>query len=113
MAGHIFPVWTSFRGGKGVATSAGACIAVFPIYVPLDLVVALLGAMRSQRALVATRIACAIWVVASVLWTVFDWPNLWGPDPGVLLVVFAVLGSVMILWAFADADRRTASTEAT
>ena len=106
VAGHIFPVWTRLRGGKGVATSAGACIAVFPVYVPLDLVVAVLGAMRSRRALVATRIACAIWVVAAALWTVFDWPNLWGPEPGPLLVVFAALGSAMILWAFADAARR-------
>ncbi len=109
VAGHVFPVWTRFRGGKGVATSAGACIAVFPIYVPFDFVVAVLGAMRSRRATVSTQIACAIWVVAAVLWTVFDWPNLWGPEPGPLLVVFAVVSSAMILWAFRDAARRTAS----
>lgn len=29
--GHIFPVFASFRGGKGVATIAGALIAVAPI----------------------------------------------------------------------------------
>ncbi len=62
----------------------------------------------SRRAAVGTRIACTIWVVAAVLWTVFDWPNLWGPEPGPLLVVFAVLGSAMILWAFADGARRAA-----
>ena len=105
IAGHIFPVWTRFRGGKGVATSVGACIAVFPAYVPIDFVVAMLGAARSRRAVIGTRIACGIWVAAAVAWTVFDWPNLWGPPPGPMLIVFSVLGAGMIVWAFWHADR--------
>ena len=28
--GHIFPVFASFRGGKGVATTAGAVMGIFP-----------------------------------------------------------------------------------
>lgn len=105
VAGHIFPVWTRFHGGKGVATSAGACIAVFPAYVPIDLVVAFLGAARSRQAVVGTRIGCAVWVVASVLWWSFGWSNLWGPKPSVWLVGFALVGAGMILWAFRHASR--------
>ncbi len=26
--GHVFPVWLKFKGGKGVATSIGACLAM-------------------------------------------------------------------------------------
>lgn len=31
VAGHNFPVWLGFRGGKGIATSAGVMIALFPL----------------------------------------------------------------------------------
>ena len=106
IAGHIFPVWSGFRGGKGVATSAGACLAVFPAYFPINLAVALLSAVRSGRATLGTQIGCAIWIVAAGLWWAFDWPNLWGPEPGPGLLVFAVVGSALILWAFAAAARK-------
>lgn len=33
MVGHIFPVWLGFKGGKGISTSAGVMIALFPIWV--------------------------------------------------------------------------------
>lgn len=39
VAGHSFPVFAGFRGGKGVATSAGGITAMFPLVAPFCLAV--------------------------------------------------------------------------
>lgn len=31
IVGHIYPIFMNFRGGKGIATFGGMCIAIFPI----------------------------------------------------------------------------------
>jgi glycerol-3-phosphate acyltransferase PlsY len=111
IAGHIFPVWSGFRGGKGVATSAGACLAVFPAYFPIDLAVAGASALKSRRADLGTQVACFIWVVSALVWWLADLPNLWGPDPSVGLFLFAVVGSTMILYKFRVAARKVAVVE--
>lgn len=33
LAGHIFPVWLKFKGGRGLASAAGGMLAVVPAYV--------------------------------------------------------------------------------
>ena len=100
IVGHIFPVWTGFRGGKGVATAAGACVAVFPAFVGLNVVMALVLAVVSHRATFGTYLGCAVWIGAAALWWAFGWWNLWGPEPDVWLLVFSAVGAGLVLWAF-------------
>lgn len=50
IAGHIFPVWLRFRGGKGVATSLGVVLAIYPFFTFPGL------------------IALGVWVVVVLIW---------------------------------------------
>ena len=109
IGGHIWPVWSRFRGGKGVATSAGACLAVFPAYFPIDAGVAAVGAVRSRNAETSVRISAVAWTLCAALWWRRGWANLWGPRPTAGLPAFAAVSSAMIVAKFASA-RRAAMT---
>ncbi len=57
IAGHAYPLWTGFRGGKGAAVGAGALAALFPGSVPFCLGAFLLGALGSGYASVGSLAA--------------------------------------------------------
>ena len=96
IAGHVAPPQRGFRGGKGVATSAGACLVVFPAYFPIDTAVAALSAITSRDSSSAIRISCAAWTAAAIVWWRRQWSNAWGPQPTIALPLFAAAGSWMI-----------------
>ena len=84
VAGHLWPVWLRFRGGKGLATGFGACLALSPIVggLALLLLLGLLPVLRPSL-LALTVVLVAAPVVALVI------------DPvaalGVLLMALLVL----------------------
>lgn len=103
VAGHCYPVWTGFRGGKGVAASVGQCFATFPAYFPIDVAVAAATSavpVVRQRAFAATVASCVCWVAGGFLWWAKGWRNGWGPKPTVMLPVSALLSSAIILERF-------------
>jgi acyl phosphate:glycerol-3-phosphate acyltransferase len=106
IAGHVAPPWNGFNGGKGVATSAGACLAVFPVYFPVDIGVAALGATHTRNAERAVQLAGVAWVSAALAWWRYRLPNAWGPPPTRALPGFSATGAGMILFAFARARRK-------
>lgn len=105
IAGHVAPPWSSFRGGKGIATSAGACLAVFPAYFPVDAGVAALTAVASRSAGSAIRWSCLAWTGAALLWWRRKLPNAWGPEPSAALPAFAAASSAIILARVGSRER--------
>jgi acyl phosphate:glycerol-3-phosphate acyltransferase len=101
IAGHILPPWSRFRGGKGVATSAGACLAVFPAYFPIYLALAAAVATVSRSSEVAAQVSGGAWIAAAIVWWTASLPNAWGPAPGIGLLAFVVASTLLILVKFA------------
>jgi glycerol-3-phosphate acyltransferase PlsY len=105
IAGHCWPAYNGFRGGKGVAAAGGSFFSVFPPMVAVDGLttgaVALLG--KSSR--LAIRVAIVVWIVSAAVWWAADWPTWWGPEPGPGLLVYAIVGAAMIQARFALASR--------
>jgi glycerol-3-phosphate acyltransferase PlsY len=113
VVGHCHPVWTRFRGGKGVAASVGQCLMTFPAYFPVDAVVAgltvALPAWR-KRAFGSMVVSSICWVTGGVIWWRRDWRNAWGPKPSPALPIAALVSSAVIIGRFiAEASGEQAS----
>ena len=106
VVGHCYPLWSRFRGGKGVATSVGQVIATFPAYFPLDVMAAAVGIALPKgphRAFVANTVASVTWVTAATVWWRKNLPNLWGSEPTAGLPLAAAVSSLVIFVRFLTA----------
>jgi len=102
--GHCAPIWSGFRGGKGLATSAGTSLVCFPAYMPVDISLAgaTLALSRGQAG-TATYIASAVFVAAALYWWLRRRGNLWGPKPTIGLPLYALSTSGIIAYRFLTA----------
>jgi len=92
--GHNFPVWLKFKGGKGVATSAGAVIGLFPLPVFVCSVLVWVITFKVTRIVsVASMLgAISLSLALLVLWLLHS--------SGVVLaqVVIGIALSAMMIW---------------
>lgn len=54
MLGHLFPIYSQFHGGKGVATFLGSCLALLPLLAAIQFALWLALAKLSRRASLAS-----------------------------------------------------------
>lgn len=100
IAGHLWPVWLGFKGGKGVATNIGV---LFGLYWPLGLafLVVWLGLAVLLRISSLSALAAA---AASPLWA-------WALGRGDLVVPVAAIAAVIFFTHRANISRLLAGTE--
>ena len=97
--GHMFSLFLGLRGGKGVATSSGVVLGLFPYFTIPGLVALLLWfvTFKASRyvslASIVASVAFPVLYVAIGLW--WRWPIVGGQWP---LLAFAALIAAMIVW---------------
>jgi glycerol-3-phosphate acyltransferase PlsY len=105
VVGHVFPAWSGFRGGKGVATSYGAVLGAFPAYAVPDLLLAGAFAKLAKQPRLANDLSSLAWTGAAVLWWRKQLPTLWGPAPTAALPLTAAATSGLLAWRFRQPER--------
>ena len=94
--GHVFSFWVRFRGGKGVATAAGALLAVAPLAVAAGLL-AWLAALLALRTVSAASMVAALTVGAAGLLI---------PGTGLANQIFLAWIAFFVVWAHRSNIRR-------
>ena len=80
--GHIFPVYLKFKGGKGVATSLGVALGLWPYFT------------------ICAAAALAIWVPMVLIWRYVSLASITSSVAFPIVLVLAV--SLVRAWNFAD-----------
>ena len=87
VAGHSFPIWLGFKGGKGVATSAGALLGVVPIATVVIFLVWFTVHRISRYVSVASMLAAlALPIVVAALGRSF------------VLIAFSAVMAALVVW---------------
>jgi glycerol-3-phosphate acyltransferase PlsY len=104
--GHTFPLWLRFKGGKGVATSAGAVFGLMPLAaVSIFLVWVVVFEITRYVSLASMLAAAALPVLVAVFLR-------FGITQGFGVLYFSSIMSLLILWRHrANFSRLLAGTE--
>ena len=78
--GHVFPIYLKFKGGRGVATSLGVALGLWPYYT------------------ICAAIAFAVWVVVVLLWRYVSLASIIASIAFPITLIAAII--VMRDWAF-------------
>ena len=100
IAGHIFPVWLRFRGGKGVATGVGVFLMLAPIAVMCAAIIFLALVFITKYISLGSIVAAAMIPLFVFMDMVFSQPIsdlrplLTAAAAGAMLIIFAHRGNI-------------------
>ncbi|HEY0546187.1 MAG TPA: glycerol-3-phosphate 1-O-acyltransferase PlsY [Pyrinomonadaceae bacterium] len=108
VAGHIFPVWLGFRGGKGVATGVGVFLALSPLAVACAALVFILIVAATRYVSLGSMAATVAFPVCVWLLSIFV-----KPVEGLreILTVAVIGGALIIFMHRANIGRLMQGTE--
>lgn len=88
VAGHVFPVWANFKGGKGVATLCGMILAIQPV-IAVSCITVFILVLYLTRFVSLSSILAALMLPISVLW-------IWN-EHEILYRIFALLVALLVI----------------
>lgn len=103
VAGHNWPVWLGFKGGKGVATSAGMLLGIAPAAAGIGFVVFAIVLALSRIVSLGSMLA-AVAVGGAGVW-------LYGANNPLLAGALAVMGALVLVKHRGNIGRLLAGTE--
>jgi len=106
VVGHSFPIWLSFKGGKGVATSAGAIFGVMPI-AAITIFLVWLVVFKTTRYVSVASIVAAVALPVTVALMIYL-----GLTQGMVLFYFSLAMTALVVWRHrSNLSRLFAGTE--
>jgi glycerol-3-phosphate acyltransferase PlsY len=113
IVGHIYPIYLKFKGGKGVATSFGVALGLWPYYticaifaVAVWTIVVLVSKYVSLASIFASVTFCAAMFISVLIVPGRDYKKLWP-----LLVVSVMIAALVIFMHRTNIKRLIAGTE--
>ena len=96
MAGHIFPVFLGFKGGKAVASFAGAFLCLTPLALMTDMVVFIVMVLWTRRISIGSITAAASFPLA--VWLILH--------PPAVVTAAAIVAGALIIYRHSNNVRR-------
>lgn len=101
--GNVYNPWLGFRGGKGLAITAGTILAAWPALLALLLAVIAVAIVRLRRSGPASLIVISVYLAACLLGLLVPLPGIWlVSDPGWMLAMAVLSTAVMVPKHLAD-----------
>jgi acyl phosphate:glycerol-3-phosphate acyltransferase len=102
--GHMFPIWLSFRGGKGVATGFGVFLVAAPWAALASITLFFLVLMLSRYVSLAS-------ILGAGSFPVFAWFFVHGEKPALFIAAQIIVSMLIILKHHANIRRLLTGTE--
>ena len=95
--GHNFPFYLGFKGGKGIACTAGVTFVVCPAAVPVCLTVFILCLVLSQYVSLGSILMALLLIIQVFVFNGYGILDLYGPDITEFNILIFILGVMAII----------------